>query len=124
MQDLFAPLHKFVTVKVLGKLPCHLLLFVVLFFTNQNNILQLVNILMKFLKLNNFVIKTLLEFILDFLNLLLHLLLVVFDVDDLAEYLVLLLLVDFLQLLETIAQGCEACFHFEKLLSIRHSYLP
>lgn len=123
LEDLIAPLNKFITIKILRKLPCYLLLIFIFFLTNEYNILQLVDVFVKLFELNNFVIEALLELVLHFFNLLFHFLLIVFHMYDFTENLILLLLIDLLQLLQTEAHRCEASFHFKKLLGVREGDL-
>lgn len=123
LQDLLASLNELLAVEVLGELSGHLLLRIVTILLNQNNILQLFDVFMKLFKLQNLIIQTLLELLLDFLDLLLHFLLVVGHVNGFTEDLVLLLLVDLLQLLQAVAHRRDARLDFKKGSRARQSHL-
>ena len=121
LHNLLAALRKLLTIKVLCELPGHLLPLALSrrpspsLLTDQHNILQLVYVGVKLLKLRDLVIQGLLELLLNLINLLLHLVLVVLDVDDFAEDLVLLLLVNVLQLLNTVAHGREPTLNLKEV---------
>lgn len=122
LQDLVASLNEFFNVEVLCQLPRDLLFLFVLVLADEDNIVQLVDVVAELFELNDLVVEVLLEIFLDLLDLLLHFLLVVLDVDNFAEYLILLLLVDILQLLEAVTHGSKACFDIEELFRVCESY--